>query len=517
MNFKDRNIAAVAATGAKVRGLSSAWIVHLAVLGVLTLLLGVLNAHAIAAAVRVWWVSPTFSHCFLVIPVSAWFVWRRRHVLAAMTPVVYPRALWLAPLPVLLLLLGTLAQIYEARQLAFIALLQVLILSVLGLQVYRKILFPSLFLFFLVPMGGYLIAPLQTFTTHFISAGLTLLGIPHYTEVNVIQLSNGDYEVAEACAGLRFLIATIAVGVLFVHMTYRKWHKIVLFLAACFVIPVIANGFRALGIVLVAHWSDNRIAHGVDHIIYGWGFLVAILLTLMLIGMRFADPLRDEDGGETAAAAPAHPRTFALTVVLALVAICFVPATVYWQEQRPLRVDAAAFAQTPALPGWQTGAVSGEWSPAYAAADAHLSFSMRTAGAPAVDVFVEYYAGGAGSRHLVSRTNRLWNEGVWHPLSQTGAQARLGARAVHLGEAEIASAGLTRMVWWTYWSGGCFTTSGVRVKLEHLRHALSGDGAALVAVSTPVNGDPAGARARLARAFAKLGPVLARLDKTDGR
>ena len=239
------------------------------------------------------------------------------------------------------------------------ALLQVLILAVLGLQVYRSILFPSLFLFFLVPMGEYLIVPLQHFTTHFISAGLTLLGIPHYTEVNVIQLSNGDYEVAEACAGLRFLIATIAIGALFVHLTYRKWHKIVLFLAATLIIPAIANGFRALGIVLLGYFSDNRIAHGADHLIYGWGFLVAILLALMVIGMRYADPVPREEYNEAAVAPAPRPRAFALAVLISLVAISLVPALLYWQSRRPSNVDTATFSAPLTPVGWQTGTVIG--------------------------------------------------------------------------------------------------------------------------------------------------------------
>ena len=125
--------------------------------------------------------------------------------------------------------------------------------------------------------------------------------------MTLIQLSNGDYEVAEACAGLRFLIATIVVSVLFAHLTYRKWHKIVIYLTASLVVPPIANGFRALGIVLLAHWSDNRIAHGADHIIYGWGFLVAILTVLMIIGMRYADPILNEKNDE-AVLAPAPRR-----------------------------------------------------------------------------------------------------------------------------------------------------------------------------------------------------------------
>ena len=517
MNVKDRSIVAAAAgTPAASRPVpSSLWFTHLIGLCALVALLGVLNAQAIEAAVRVWWVSPTYSHCFFVIPVSAYFIWRRRHVLAALTPVAYPPALWLFPPLVLVSFVGTLTHINEVEQFAFVALLQVLILAVLGLQVYRSILFPSLFLFFLVPMGEYLIVPLQHFTTHFISAGLTLLGIPHYTEVNVIQLSSGDYEVAEACAGLRFLIATIAIGALFVHLTYRKWHKIVLFLAATLIIPAIANGFRALGIVLLGYFSDNRIAHGADHLIYGWGFLVAILLALMVIGMRYADPVPREEYNEAAVAPAPRPRAFALAVLISLVAISLVPALLYWQSRRPSNVDTATFSAPLTPVGWQTGTASGGWSPDYAAPDARLAFAMRKAGSVAVDVFVNYYAGRSGSHNLISSTNRLWAEDVWHPLSQGTVEAEMGGRMVHLGEAVISSAGRTRIIWWTYWSGGRFTTKGLDVKLDRLRHALSGGGgSALVAVSTPVDVDKGEARARLRRALAALGTLTARLEQS---
>src|SRR6478609_1496838 len=78
------------------RSRSSIWTAHLIGLMTLVGLLGLVNRHAIAAAIQVWWVSPTFSHCFLVIPVSAYFVWRDRRALASLTPSAYPVALLLA-------------------------------------------------------------------------------------------------------------------------------------------------------------------------------------------------------------------------------------------------------------------------------------------------------------------------------------------------------------------------------------------------------------------------------------
>jgi exosortase A len=502
------------AAGPRAVGRISAWMLHLSALGALLLALIGLYWNSVAAAVTVWWVSPTFSHCFLIIPVSAYLIWGKRHELAAMTPAVFPRALVLA-LPVIAgSFVGALASINEIEQLSFIAFAQVLALAILGWQVYRKILFPCLYLFFLVPMGEYLITPLQTFTTWFIDIGLNLLGILHYTEGNLIELANGKYQVAEACAGLRFLIATIAIGTLFAHFTYRKWHKIVLFLIACVIVPIIGNGFRALGIVLLAHFSDNKIAVGVDHLVYGWGFSVLILAALMFLGMRFADDMKPDEVAETNASLAPQVHRFALTIAAGLVAIALVPGFQAWRAGAAA-VDAAEFSRPPALSGWSVGAVSGDWAPYFVNPDAFLAFAMRDAGpfTPPVDVFVDYYGGETEGRNLISSTNKMWNEDVWHPVLQDQVSARIGGENVRFAELQIASGGVSRLVWWTYASGGRFTTSGMRVKLDRVRTALTGEsGSALIAVSTIMDVDIDAARVRLRRASADLGGIRERID-----
>ena len=265
------------------------WLGHLLSLAFLTTLLVIFYWLPILAAVNVWWVSPTYSHCFLIIPTVAYLIWAKRKQLREQIPRPFPKALLLA-LPVLVVwIAGTAAAVNEAQQIAIIGLFQILLLVSLGPEIYRIILFPSLFLFALVPTGEYLVGPLQTFTTKFISVGLDMLGILHYTEGNIIQLANGAFQVAEACAGLRFLIATVVLSTLYAHLVFRRWSKIIVFVLASFIVPVIANGFRALGIVLLAHYTDNKLAVGADHIVYGWGFSVAILMLLFFIGARFRD------------------------------------------------------------------------------------------------------------------------------------------------------------------------------------------------------------------------------------
>lgn len=496
---------------------TGSWTLPLVALGTLILATGFLYREPIAAALTVWWVSPTFSHCYLIVPISGWLIWRQRHELAKLTPAPYPQALLLA-LPLIgASIVGMLMSVNEIQQLALIGYIQVLALALLGPQIYRRILFACIFLFFLVPTGEYLIVPLQGFTTKFVASGLRLIGVPFHLEGYTLELANGVYQIAEACAGLRFLIATIAVGALFVHFTYSKWYKIVLYLVASAIVPVIANGFRALGIVLLAHWSGNRIAVGTDHLVYGWGFSVAILVFLMYVGSRFADPSPEEKHEGEAAGGKISRSGLVAAAVAGAVAVSAAPAFAYWHDRSLPEIDPAALA-IPSLPaGWASQAMISDWSPHFAEPDAKLEFAMKpvsSSASPPADVFVYYYAGRHGGRDLISSTNKIWDEDVWHPVSGVDVNAHLGRAPVRFRELEIVSyGGEARLVWWTYWTNDRFTTSGMQVKLDKLRTAFSGHpGGALIAVSTLVNVDMDVARARLLDASRELGGISAKLD-----
>jgi len=495
------------------------WIRHIAAFVALLALMGFFYWPAVSAALNVYWVSPTYSHCYLIAPISAYLVWTRRQDLASVRPTLYLPAL-LAIIPLALVwFLGHLVAINEAQQFMIMAMVQVLIVALFGWQVYRIVMFPALFLFFLVPTGEYLIPPLQRFTTHFITSWLSLIGIPYYAEGTIIELANGRYQVEEACAGLRFLIATIALGVLFAHLTYRKWPKIVLFMAACFIVPVIGNGFRALGVVLLAHYSDNRIAVGFDHIVYGWGFSVAIMLVLFFVGAWFRDefPAHKVPAQTTP---PASAGALLAAVLICAVAVSAAPAFATWRESRPLNIDASDFS-APHYAGWDTGQASDMWTPMFSGEDAKLAYSLdhSSFATPPVDVFVYYYGRARNGSTLIASTNKLWDEERWNATSSATLRAHIGQVSAPFGELEIASSAQRRLVWWTYWARGKFTTSGLDVKIERLKGSFAGqDGSALIAVSVPLeSGTEDQARQHLAQTLAAMTDLPARLERAQAR
>jgi exosortase A len=275
------------------------------VLGVGLLLFAILFHAEIAAAVEVWIDSTAYNHCFLVIPIVAYLIWDRRDALTHATPI--PNAWFaLAAIPVIMVwLLAERLGIMEGRQLMVMTLVEIFFLCVLGWRLYYRLLGPLLYLYFLVPFGEFLVPSLQGFTTSFIVHGLNLMNIPNYADGFAIEIPEGAFQVAEACAGLRFLIASIAFGCLYALLMYRSPLRRAAFILISLVVPIIANGFRALGIVVLGHILGNAQAAVADHLIYGWLFFSVVILLQIALGLPFR---QDHTTPADAVAAPPRPR-----------------------------------------------------------------------------------------------------------------------------------------------------------------------------------------------------------------
>jgi len=264
-------------------------------------------------AYTVWLGSTAYNHCFLILPIAGWLFWDRRHRLRGLTPVPFWPAILLAALCATIWFIAERLGVMEGRQLAAMAMLQSLLLGVLGPTIYRAMIAPFLYLFFLVPFGGFLVPVLQNFTTHFVGYGLDLLSIPNYIQGNDIEIAQGTFRIAEACAGLRFLIAAIAFSVLYALLIFRTPGRRLLFIAISLMVPVIANGFRALGIVWLGHALGSAQAAATDHVLYGYLFFSLVLGMLILLGLPFRE---DHVGRTPLAPARVEPPHFGASATL---------------------------------------------------------------------------------------------------------------------------------------------------------------------------------------------------------
>ena len=290
-------------------------------IGIGATVLGLVFHPEAAAAMRVWDQSTAYGHCWLVLPIALWLLWERHAQINAVpaAPLFWPA---LAGLPLVgLWLAADLLGVMEGRQIAALGFLELVLLAVCGWRLWWALSAGFLYLIFLVPFGAFITPHLQDFTAGFVAHGLDALQIPSRVTEYKIEIPEGEFYVAEACAGLRFLIASIAFGVLYaVTMFVSPWRRVA-FIAASMVIPVIANGFRALGIVLLGHALGSAQAAETDHVLYGWIFFSIVILLLALAGMPFRqDPPAPPPPLAHAAAGVRLPALAAALSVLVLAA-----------------------------------------------------------------------------------------------------------------------------------------------------------------------------------------------------
>ncbi|MBK5936607.1 exosortase A [Halorhodospira halophila] len=465
--------------------------------------------------VAIWARSETFAHGFLIGPIVLLLTYRLRDRLARLTPQLAPGALVALAGLVLVWVLGALVDVASVRQFSAVLMIPALVWLLLGSEVARVLRFPLAYLLFAVPFGEFLVSPLMSLTADFTVAAVRLSGVPVHRAGLDFELPTGSWSVVEACSGVRYLIASLALGALYAYLVYRNPWRRALFMVAAALVPIVANGLRAYGIVMLGHASDMELAAGVDHLIYGWAFFALVTGLLFWVGTRWR-----EQGAVVALSGPsprgrvAPRRRFAALAVAAILL-----AGGPWYADRLNQRDlgpVAGLGDGPVAPsGWAPG--EGElvlWQPGYHHARAERRGVVVAGGAPAVGLHIGYYRAQHRYGKMVGWENTL------------AGRERPEWRQQGSGRADVAGwPAATRMqlmgpdreleVWRWYWVGGRLTTVPHEVKAREALLRLVGrrDDAALIVLYADPGDDPKAAREALhAYAVAALPEILDQLD-----
>ena len=468
-----------------------------------------------AQMVNIWSISASFNHCFLIFPISGYLIWLKRAALANMVPqpsvwgvgVVFGAGLcWLA---------GSVASVAMVQQFAFVIVIQGIFLAVLGLKIGKLLVFPLAYMFLAVPFGRFLISPLQDLTAFFVVKGLQIINVPVFLDGIFISIPTGNFEVAEACSGVRFLIATIALGTLFAHMTYQSRIRQSGFVALSIMVPIVANGIRAFGIVLIAYLSNHELAVGVDHIVYGWVFFAIITVILLLVGMTFRDgdpvePVVDVESVKRAIAEAIDRKKVIVVAAFAIVASTLAPAYSNYMTNRTIPIINGELPVPAVGNGWQlaTGAYS-DWSAVYPKAHAKLHRRYKK-GASQVDLYVAYYTSERQGAELVSSSNAVSNPKVWARASSTSEPVLIDGedKSVHRVRMVNHRSG-KRIAYQWYWMGGQYTSNPYVAKIfQVVNQLISGqEAAASIIISTHYDDVPKNADRVLQDFLASLQPL----------
>jgi len=253
-----------------------------------------------------WWNASTYNHILLVPPILVWLVRQRWPELAKLAPRAWWPGLVLLAVGLLVWIGGTAAGVNLVAQFGAVVLLQAAVAGLLGPRVAAGLLFPLGYMLFLVPFGDEIVPALQAITAKLAVELTHASGVPAVIDGVFIDTPAGLFEVAEACSGVKFLVAMVALGTLVAHLCFASWKRRALFMLAAVVVPVLANGVRAWGTIFIAQSQGIEFAAGFDHIVYGWIFFAAVMALVLGASWRFFDR-SPEDPLIDAAALEASP------------------------------------------------------------------------------------------------------------------------------------------------------------------------------------------------------------------
>lgn len=232
------------------------------------------------------WADPSWSHGFLIPLFSLYLLNQNREKI--LNTRVKPNYLGLV-LMVVVILLHIVNKVSPAGygyfgQIAAIGALGSAVLFLGGWAIVRYAWLPVLFLFFAVPLPEryYFQAtlPLRLLAANVAAALLGLVNGLETTVNGVVvsvvykgQALKPDLDVAEACSGMRLLMAFLALGVAMAYIHYRPiWQRLVL-LASTIPIAILCNIVRVTVTGFIFIFIGNQYTQGVYHDMLGLAML----------------------------------------------------------------------------------------------------------------------------------------------------------------------------------------------------------------------------------------------------
>lgn len=264
-------------------GKSLKWQLSLLCLGLL-----VLYAPVFPELWRDWNQDPNYGYGIFVPFISAFLVWRKRKEISQIPPTPYGPGLLVVLFGFLIYLIGIAGNELFSTRVSFIVVLFGILVTIWGKQGTKTVLFPLFYLLLMIPLPYilyYAIAsPMKLFATKWAVYAVDMLQITVHHEGNIIYLPNTTLEVANACSGLRSLMALFTFGLVFAYTAQKTLFFRGILIIAIFPIAIVSNIIRIIVTSLLAYYKGAETAHSFLH--ETSGIVVYSIATILLISLH---------------------------------------------------------------------------------------------------------------------------------------------------------------------------------------------------------------------------------------
>lgn len=229
-----------------------------------------------------------YAHGILVPFVSLLLVLEKREELRKLAYVPSAWSFRFFILGIIIYWMSAILHIYFLASFSMIIILASLVLHFYGKTTFRYVLFPLMFLVFMVPLPLIVVAAisfkLKIMAAKIATGMLNFFHLPSsLQEASLIKMRHSYVVVEDACGGLRSLISLTALGAVFAfRMRGRLLKKIIIFISAI-PIAVLTNAARIVFLAAVGEIFGTKYTSGPLHNISGYMvFTFAFLLLYSL-------------------------------------------------------------------------------------------------------------------------------------------------------------------------------------------------------------------------------------------
>lgn len=367
-------------------------------------------AGVFASLIQQWMTNDVYAHGFLIPFISAYLVYERRDriALCPMAPDVRNGSLLLA-VGLTVLLLGEVGSLVSLAQLSLLPSIGGLVLLLFGRDVFRQTSVAIAYLLFMIPIWevvtGALQHPFQLLSADLGAALLQLMNIPIRHDGVLLELPNVTLQVAEACSGVNFVVAILAVALPHAYLTIGSATLRAFVAVLAILVALLTNGLRVavIGVLAYLGFSGEDI-HGPAHVLQGMsvavvGFVVVFAAISLLARRSPRASARNVRADLTGMRRNLRP-TLVAGVLMALASTAVLQG---FYTARPVALQASLATFPTDLGGWRAG--SGGPAPDAlhgAGADAELSRRYTSREGQSIHVAVAYFNDQRQGKELVT-------------------------------------------------------------------------------------------------------------------
>ena len=197
---------------------------------------------------NIWQRSDEYSSGLLVPFLAVYVLWSRREQIASCG--IKP-SLWGLPVFLAAQAMGFFGLFFmysSMERLSIVISIAALVLLLFGRELFRKVLTTLLFLCMMLPLPrsihSSIVLPLQGWSTSSAVFCLEMMGYDVARQGNIIDINDTTVAVAEACNGLRMIMAFFVVGGFIILLSKKAWWEKVIILVSSLPIALLCNTIR---------------------------------------------------------------------------------------------------------------------------------------------------------------------------------------------------------------------------------------------------------------------------------